>query len=115
MRLPRVRFTVRRMMVAVAVLALALDYVQVSRWWAINQEMWELVCNLSAGAHQIEETRYRGVAVGLPGGCRGLPVPPYCHKPDAGRAAHHARLKREWRSAAARPWLLSRLGWPEPD
>ena len=114
MRLPGLHFTVRRMMVAVAVLAVGLQYVQVSRWWALNQMMWELECSISAQGHQIEEMRYRGVTMGGFYGCRGPYVPPYRHQPDAGRAAHHARLKTEWRSAASGPWLFGRLARPEP-
>ncbi len=113
MRLPHVQFSVGRMMLAIAALAVALSCVQTSRWWEVKQDVWALECNLRAERHRLAAMRYRGIAVGHSGGCRGLPVAPYAYQPDAERAAHHTRLARQWRFAESRTWVLNWLFEPE--
>jgi hypothetical protein len=60
MRVPRLRLTIRSMIVVVALAAAAVRAVQVSRWWQIKQEIWQVVCALTASHHRDEEMRYQG-------------------------------------------------------
>jgi hypothetical protein len=59
---------------------------------------WRLDCSLRAYCHEFSERTYSG-------------QPVICHyygdlpKPDANKAAFHARLKDKWRRAGEHPWL----------
>jgi hypothetical protein len=101
MRLPRM--TIRRWLLTVAFSAAAIEaYRRLNPWYVMRQTSWNLDCQLRALDHEIGERRYRGVATGYLESWGTAP------KVDAERAAHHARLKREWKAAASRPWWLSR-------
>jgi hypothetical protein len=104
MRVPRVRFTVRRLMAVVAVLAvllgagaevvrlarLAEDYRQRAKYFVAAED----VRNLTVAAERMVD----------PGAAR---------KPDR-IAAHYAQLRRRYERAAARPWLPVAPDPPEP-
>jgi hypothetical protein len=92
MRLPCVRFTVRRLMVAVAVVAVA----------AGGLHLWELrVLYLrTALLHEVLSSLFQeGHA------CAGR---------DPGRSAHHQVLRIKYERAARRPWLPVEPDPPEP-
>src|SRR4051812_7932335 len=96
MRLPRLRFTVRRLMVVVAVVALALGYGQARRRWAryrieaAYHAYWEAVCREVAAAdeRQAEQGPIRGVASEL--------VRQATEKRQ--EAAEHAKKRRDFES-----------------
>jgi hypothetical protein len=100
MRLPRLRFTVRRMMVAVAVVALVLGAVALG---------------VRSGEFR-NRARYHEVMAASP--LLGVkPAPPVF---DPVRytpkwSAYHARLKRKYERAARRPWLFVAPDPPLPS
>jgi len=125
MKLPRVRFTVRRLMVAVSVVGLALGgWLTYRRWvvyrekaaWHAAQEGWArfylgggmAVIRMADG--RVEEVN-GPVAVRTPTADGGLteftipPTPGYDAETLTRRADHHARFRRKYEHASARPWL----------
>jgi hypothetical protein len=102
MPLPRVRFTVRRMMVAVAIMALCL-----TAWsfWARRDERF-LKFAIEAMTHA---TLARAYETGRPFDSRvRAPVDPQ-------KAAYHAALVRKYEYAARYPWLPVLPDPPEPE
>jgi hypothetical protein len=125
MRLPRVRFTLRRLMVAVAVVAVVLGArAQLARWaerrrhyeimadaysdnpfrqWAdLTREQWLARCR------QIDEENTHPRPLGLT-----LVYPP---EPAAARGAadRHDRLRKEYEWAYAHPWCPVETDPPIP-
>jgi hypothetical protein len=111
MKLPCVRFTVRRLMIAVAVVAVLLgasDAVARLREQAFT-------CQLIAGIHALGEElhthpeKYEGT-------CMGWAAPTFQADPrlDSKLAVYHAALRRKYESAAAHPWLAVDPDPPPP-
>ena len=88
MRLPRVRFTVRRMMVSVVVISV---FAAVVRTWS-----------LSATYNHRCETHYIGMLHADASG-------------DRATAAYHAAMLAKYQHAARYPWLLVPPDPPEPE
>ena len=103
MRIPRVRFTVRGMMVAVAVFALLSASGQLRERYEGLRDRYELMGVMHA-AHEILE-RDGGVDV-----FSGFGLV----KPNAQRAAYHAEMRRKYERAARSPWLPVEPDPPEP-
>jgi hypothetical protein len=112
MRWPRVRFTVRRMMVAVAVVAVGLGaLILIARSHAYS---------VRAGNHGYREWRCweairvygadpRGVTLRGP-----EPVEVFIDR-SRRLAGYYATLRRKYEQAAARPWLPVEPDPPEPQ
>jgi hypothetical protein len=103
MRVPRVRFTVRRMMAAVAIVAVLLGWIQMRKRWEELRELYEGRCVIHA-AHEYLE-RDGGVDV-----FSGIGVV----KPNAERATYHARMRGKYERAARYPWLTVEPDPPPP-
>jgi hypothetical protein len=103
MKLPRVRFTVRRMMVAVALVALCLA--AWSYWDRRDERFLEFA--VKAMTHT---TLARDYETGRPFGSllERAPVNPR-------KAAYHAALARKYERAASHPWLPVAPDPPEPE
>ncbi len=111
MSLPRVRFTVRRMMVSVAIVAVAIQAWQLS--------MWSLTYRWSAQQASSSEKEFRqAIAEGrdVYFGC--FPDPPRQPPPTPARvaklrewASYYTLLKRKYQFAATHPWI-SPVGRP---
>jgi hypothetical protein len=105
MRVPRVRFTVRRMMVAVAVSGLLLGAEVARRRWAYNRSM--------AHYHAREEGRMRLLLSGgwitvtdEAGARKKLRIGRNIERePVQRRLIYHALMAARHRRAARRPWL----------
>src|SRR4051794_17412363 len=95
MRLPRVRFTLRRMMVAVAILSVACASPLIAKRSSEYREL--------ARFHE-EREAYFSPGYDHSGECSFPPSPP----PSPERQAHlrriHARMKDKYFRAAYRPW-----------
>jgi hypothetical protein len=112
------RFTVRRMMVAVAVVAVACGLaVEGPRLWTLRGQYlglaekygyWEMRCNGSAELRQ--ELTY--VSLSQPRGPE--PSPERLAKMKA-RGAHYGRLRAKYEHAARHPWLAVEPDPPAPD
>jgi hypothetical protein len=111
MKLPRVRFTVRRMTVAVAIAAVVIETWQL---W-----MWSCVYHHFAEQASASETEFRQAIVERREirGC--LRPPPGEPPPSATRLAklkewetHYSLLKRKYQYASSHPWVP--IG-PEPQ
>ncbi len=135
MRLPRVRLTVRRMMVVVAVVAVALAGGLTYRRWAVYRE------RAAGHAHAEQLARFLlGGGIAVIRGADGrveevngpvavrtseagggltefmiLPTPGYDAVALGRRAAYHARLRRKYERASARPWLPVEPDPPGPQ
>jgi hypothetical protein len=111
MTFPRVRFTVRRMMAAVAVAALvSAGWVESARMEAAMEE-WRLECSLRAIDHSLSASIHSGGR--WP--CRLTSPPSEPSVIDPKKAAYHAAMARKWSAAADRPWLAVEPDPPEPN
>ena len=99
MRFPRVRFTVRWMMVAVAVVGIGLPALAA---WARRDERF-LNSSLRALDHTLRAIGYR---TGDSGGSTGPRM-----EINLRRAAYHDALARKYEWASRYPWILV---WPDP-
>jgi hypothetical protein len=106
MRLPRVRFTVRRLMAAVAVLALALAVADQLRRRRESFQQRAAVCRRKVSAAYIDEQAARGA---------------FQFDYDPRRTAayyqlveHYDALRVKYEQAAARPWWFVEPDPPEP-
>jgi hypothetical protein len=110
MKFSRVRFTVRRMMVAVAVAALvSAGWVESARIGAAMEE-WHLECSLRAIDHSLSASIHSGRQPC----CFASPSSePSVIDPE--KAAYHAAMARKWSAAADRPWLPVEPDPPEPN
>ena len=114
MRLPRVRFTVRRMMVAVAVFGLLFGAGVTRQRWAYNRSMVNYHANeerrmrllLSGG--WITETDEAGTRKKLRVG-RNIE-----REPVQQRLMYHILMGDRYQRAARRPWLAVAPDPPEP-
>jgi hypothetical protein len=106
MRLPRVRFTIRRLMVVVATVALALAIrIEITRI-----RLRSLDYQLRALDHSLAAMRYDGRPALS---CRGpIELPSSVCNPR--RAAYHAAKSRKWAEAAEHAWLPVTPEPPEP-
>jgi hypothetical protein len=107
MRLPRFRFTMRKMMVVVAAVAV------VETLWIETARMSRrrLDYQLRSIGHGIAAARYDGRGVVS---CRGPLEPPSAVR-NPSRAAYHAAMSRKWADAAEHPWLPVEPDPPEPQ
>jgi hypothetical protein len=106
MRVPRVRFTVRRMMVAVAVVALLLAWMQAEKRIGELRDSYYWQMAIHAGLEELETEG--GVIRGFSGG-------PTVVKPNARRAAYHAAMRRKYKRAYRYPWLPIAPDPPIPE
>ncbi len=102
-RVPRMRFTVRRMMGAVAIVALLLAWVQMRRRFDERRASFEDQSVIHA-AHEILQ---RGGGADVFSGIGEI-------KPNARRAAYHARMRQKYERAARYPWLPIEPDPPPP-
>jgi hypothetical protein len=107
MALPRVRFTIRQLMIAVAGVALILAIIRIET----ARSQWYLDCTLRSLDHRLAAMSYsgsRGWSCWAP-----LVPPPTVRNPT--RAAYHAAMARKWAVAAEHPWFPVAPDPPEPD
>jgi hypothetical protein len=110
MKLPRVRFTVRQMMIAVAFVALvSAGWVECARMEAAMVKR-RLEYSLRAIDHSLAESAHTH---GRWPGCFISP-PPETSIIDPKKAAYHAAMARKWSAAADRPWLPVEPDPPQP-
>jgi hypothetical protein len=106
MRLPRVRFTVRRLMIMSAVVA-----VSFAAW--IETKRRSVEYEIRAMDHALKASVYKGNST-RPDTWVHLeldrPPPP----PDPAMLAYHAAMASKWSDAASRPWLPVEPDPPEP-
>jgi len=116
LKIPRVRFTVRRMMVAVAVVALAFGIV---RLWAARQHYLEKAANhagfralIMRSSQDIAywESRWTDQRVGLPARYPWPGAPPLVRS----MAEYHDAMRRKYERAARYPWLPVAPDPPKP-
>jgi hypothetical protein len=113
MKLHRPRFTVRRMMVAVAIAA-------VSTWGAQAAFRWRDY-RTRADVHASEQTRLRAELApyvafkGKSGRFPGCGTFQYSLMVDLERAEWHALLEAKYRRASLRPWLPVAPDPPAPE
>jgi hypothetical protein len=113
MRWPRVRFTVRRLMVAVAIVALAFG-VGTMRWR-------QLTLRAKADHHERIEREQGGKQRAIEDLARAANTPELAAQMRGDKAVHariegyHARLKEKYRQLSARPWLPVAPDPPEPE
>jgi hypothetical protein len=101
------RFTIRRIMVGVAAVAL----IMAIRVETERMRCWSLDCQLRSLDHSLSAVRFDGT--GLPA-CRGpFQLPSTVRNP--GKAAYHAAMGRKWAEAAKHAWLPVAPDPPEPD
>jgi hypothetical protein len=110
MKLPRVRFTVRRLMVAVMVTATAMGFGRLALAWSLLRAHAVLYANSEAELRHALKEGWE-----LPAGC--LPSDPLPWTPERSKylselAAHHGKLKRKYEDAMRRPWAHVP---PDPD
>ncbi len=134
MRLPRPRFTVRRMMIAVAVVALLVGSEMTRRRWAY----FRAIAHSYAGAEEFDRFLLGGGTAivrmedgqvseihgplsfrsGAEGGgsieVTGDPSPGYDAESLRRRADYHAQLRRKYERAARYPWLAVVPDPPKP-
>jgi hypothetical protein len=107
MRLLRVRFSIRQIMVVVAAVAVIVAV----RIETARMRLRRLDCQLRSLDHSIGAARYDGRGVVS---CRGpIELPSSVDNPR--RAAHHAAMSRKWADAAEHPWLPVEPDPPEPE
>jgi hypothetical protein len=97
MRLPRVRFTVRRLMVAVAIAGLAfggLKYSEILRSRSVRYR--ELATVHEFAALELQLAKYLG------------------EPPEPLRVLYHNALAQKYHRAASQPWFLAEPDPPEP-
>ncbi len=115
MPVPRVRFTVRRMMVAVAVLAILLGVYG----WVLRLRRMSVEFLAEARRHADMEQVLRTI-IGVSGRDSFVDISPGPGVPSrrttAGAVAEHeAALGRKYERAARYPWLSVAPGPPEPE
>jgi hypothetical protein len=93
----------RRMMVAVAVVALLLDFGRMRERYEGLRDSYEARGVMHAAHEVLERDGGADVFMGF-----GLV------KPNAMRAAYHARMRRKYERAARYPWLPVEPDPPEP-
>jgi hypothetical protein len=100
MRLARVRFTVRRTMIAVAVVALG--------GWGVRLAQWRAYCLTRA---EVDASRAEDYAM------RTACLRDEYNRPGMYQRLHDhwAALARKYRGAAARPWLPVAPDPPQPE
>jgi hypothetical protein len=109
MRLPRVRFSIRQFMVAVATVALAMA-IRIEcariRLWSLDYQLRSLNHGLAAMSDD-----------GRPAfSCRGpFEFPSLVRNRNPRKAVYHAAMSRKWAEAAERAWLPVTPDPPEPD
>jgi hypothetical protein len=99
MRLPRVQFTVRTMMAAVAIAGLVFAFAgAVREMWRrqVEYEVRSLAHSIAAYPH-----RYGAWPEGRVPLWPARPLP----QPDARKLAYHDAMSRKWSEAARHPWL----------
>jgi hypothetical protein len=138
MRLPRLRFTIRWMMVVVAIVALALG----STLWGLKMRRLARSYALRASTAKQAETNYRGLETKVTRAVREIELGQKMIEPRPvreeprfasialdhqmrralGLAAylkrlgdHHATLRRKYERAARYPWLTIEPGPPWPE
>jgi hypothetical protein len=108
MRLPRVRFTVRRLMAAVAAVAVGLASYEAGRRWSSHRRR----CLTAVAGHQWAAEMFRARL-------RNNASAFYPTAADLRwanrRAEYHERMERKWAQAATRPWESVAPDPPEPD
>jgi hypothetical protein len=102
MRVPRVRFTVRRMMIAVAVSAAVI-------WGVI---LWQRASFYRWKARYHARMERSSIIAVIEG--RKSAAPGELADLSRIRAAHHAALRRKYEHAAARPWEYVPSDPPDP-
>jgi hypothetical protein len=106
MSLPRVRFTIRQIMVAVSAVALIMAIrIETERmsWRSLDYQ-------LRSFDHSISAAEYDGRRVGP---CRGLfELPSTVRNPS--KAAYHTAMARKWAEAAKHAWFPVAPDPPEP-
>ncbi len=112
MRLPRLRFTVRVLMSAIAILALALGADLMRRRWTHTRRM----ARHYAGAERLYRDQAREIAAEIKRGRKELGVALERRLWMADRAA---QFRSDWEQAASRPWESEppdprRLSTPAP-
>lgn len=110
MRLPRVQYTMCRMMAGVAIVAIFLTAIcehQTRRWRSASLDY-----ELRALLHSVGEEVSLGKSAGL--GCTGLLPPNPGAVPDLRKAVYHAEMRRKWSEAANRPCLSVEPDPPPP-
>ena len=133
MRLPRVQFTVRRMMVSVAVVAVLVANVELMRRHVVSRALATKHAAMQAeleAARRLAEERAKWVELLAERGEVEAPTSFPLIDPLAGattlsevralstryakQAAYHAQLRRKYERAAARPWLPIEPDPPPP-
>ena len=123
MRLPRVRLTVRQMMVAVAVVAVVTGGTVIAR----RQDVYRVRAVFHAQQEHVAANRWRhwsqeAIRLSGPPGDRNQPgsdqerqlaVAMVAYSRN--RAAHHARLRVKYERVARYPWLPIDPDPPSPD
>src|SRR4051794_11049283 len=111
MRPPRVRFTVRRLMVAVAVVAVCMGLLTMRQRAATRR------ARALSHAAKADERRVV-VAVWRRGNVRLINITREQAEADVGRceraATYHEAMRRKWEEAARHPWLAVEPDPPEP-
>ena len=109
MRLPRVRFSVRQIMVAVAAVAL----IMAIRIETDRMRLRSLDYELQSLVHSLAAMRFDGRGPQLHS-CRGpYEPPPSVRNPR--KVAYHAAMSRKWAGAAEQPWLPVAPDPPMPE
>jgi hypothetical protein len=117
MRLPRVRFTVRRLMVAVAVIALLSGGEVARRRWVFCKQRAAGHRSLQNDLITMAVSRERSIQAARGSGRAGDTLPLLWKAMAANdrlRAGHHAAMAGEFQRAASRPWLGIPEERPEP-
>jgi hypothetical protein len=107
MRVPRVRFTVRRMMIAVAIIGATLG----SMVSIVNWLTWSRDCHRRASVHR-RAGDYESLMAGDHRPEYGFH--PYLATKYERRAAHHVQMRLKWERAAWHPWTQVAPDPPEP-
>lgn len=112
MRFPRFRLTLRRLMIAVAAVAISIaGGIEANRLWRLRDDY-----RASAAYHAKRENEERKtlsvIATIRNEGLEELPRMPVIEEVAHLRVEHHANLKQKYQRAATRPWQSVQ---PDPD
>jgi len=99
MRLPRVRFTVRRLMAAVAVAALLISAYE----WRSRMQRLSIVYHLQARNYRVSHIYWGGDSIGK------------SRRRLSPRESWAVEMETKWINAAAEPWLPVEPDTPCPD